>query len=239
MSKLRPFGRLCSACRAVVPGGSHICPTCHASQGWRSFVSVSNTTLALLVALITVATPALNAGLPLLKSPGSDIDLVLESASPAEMTFVAKNSGRSGGVLRINNVSIDVARHDPDNYFIPIQVPFETNNLFIEPSRELRLTARLQSFSSEDVCKKVAPALERALSLAPRLRSRVYEELGDEGQLESDLDYDWTLRLACTVNSRETSFKSHGEKILPVQCDEFDFLNACWISLVKTQQGGN
>src|ERR1041384_5286666 len=41
----------CVACKQPIPKGASFCNTCKIDQGWRRHISISNTTLALLVAV--------------------------------------------------------------------------------------------------------------------------------------------------------------------------------------------
>src|ERR1700739_688036 len=134
MSWLRPTGRLCPQCRHVIDLRARVCPNCHTPLGWRGLISVRQTSLALLVALVSVTTPLLNVLLPRLKPNGSAIQLLFESMSENDVTFVVRNEGRNGGVIRIDGLSI-TAQTDDDSYNRATFIDLLPNSNFIEPGR--------------------------------------------------------------------------------------------------------
>jgi RNA polymerase subunit RPABC4/transcription elongation factor Spt4 len=94
LSKLRQFGHKCRDCRQVVPGGARVCPNCKAFQDWRRFIAIGQTNLALLAAVISVATTFITVGVPFLNQQGEPIEVIWEHTSETQISLVARNTGK-------------------------------------------------------------------------------------------------------------------------------------------------
>jgi hypothetical protein len=212
MSRLRPFGPLCPNCRSVVPPAAHTCPTCKSPLGWRGYINASQTTLALLVALVTVTTSLLNVLLPLAKPSGSDIQILFESMSATEGTFLVRNNGRSGGVLRIDTLQIG------EN----VQLELEDNSTLVEPGVEQRISVMVRKKDGEKpVCDTLLAGLTSMDELRdefPHFHGQAWENVQTEG-----------FPSLCVFNVRETSFnsKDRGERTFSVECKNISFMSEC------------
>jgi hypothetical protein len=100
-------GRKCRECLQTVPSGARLCPNCKAYQDWRRFMAIGQTNLALLVALFSVLTTLAAVIPPLLRSRDADIKLLFAgNSSDQSATFLARNNGRSGGIVRISSLIV-------------------------------------------------------------------------------------------------------------------------------------
>jgi|SRR5579871_4990461 len=110
--------RLCPICLSPVPVGARICLACKSDLSWRRYLSISNTSLALLTALISV----LAASAPVIKSLLTPTEAVIhlslvqaplpnaslggplahtasEEKPPNKLVILVTNSGRHDGIL--------------------------------------------------------------------------------------------------------------------------------------------
>lgn len=149
--------RRCPDCLEQVPYKVRICPNCKAYQDWRRYFGFGQTTLALLVALISVATPFVQTVPNLFRSRGSDISILMESATDRELSLIARNDGRSSGVMRAIELSVRPPRKV--HYLNPPVIPIVDRGTFLESNYQTRLTLNLGQRSEEELCKV---ALEEA-----------------------------------------------------------------------------
>src|SRR4051812_4721123 len=66
---------------------------------WRRYFGFGQTTLALLVALIAVATPLIRLVTPYFRTPGSNISVVLVDDVGDTVSVAARNDGRTSGII--------------------------------------------------------------------------------------------------------------------------------------------
>ncbi|WP_177344608.1 hypothetical protein [Pseudomonas sp. PA1(2017)] len=83
----------CKQCRQEIPADALICANCNSYQDWRSFIPFSNTALALLTALISVAGIAIPSVYNLVHKPRSDAYLSMPSVDGTTLRVVALNNG--------------------------------------------------------------------------------------------------------------------------------------------------
>ena len=102
----RVAGRKCRECGQLVPYGARICPSCKTYQDWRRYISIGQSSLPLLVALISVLTTFFSIGLPLLRSHDADVKILYENSSGTQDMFFFRNDGRSGALVRILGVFV-------------------------------------------------------------------------------------------------------------------------------------
>jgi hypothetical protein len=100
----------CPECFEIVPYRAKICPTCRSYQDWRRYIAINQPSLALLVALLSVATTFGAVVVPLLKDSGSSIDMLLTSSAEHKATFLARNEGRESGVVVMTRFKLFVKR---------------------------------------------------------------------------------------------------------------------------------
>lgn len=78
--------------------GAVKCPTCGTAQDWRRFLTLGNTSISLIVALLSVITVAGPAILDLI-SPSSDVNLLRLSHDEDGISVVLINHGRADAFL--------------------------------------------------------------------------------------------------------------------------------------------
>ena len=102
----KPPSNTCCVCHESIEIGAKKCVHCNSYQDWRRYLNLSSTMLALIVALVSV----LSISIPMLKDNfkpnNSKINILFQSDSFKNLTFIASNSGnRPGG---IGNVSMRI-----------------------------------------------------------------------------------------------------------------------------------
>jgi len=123
----------CLVCGNNIPASANKCTHCNSFQNWRRFIHFSSTILALLVALVSVATTAIPILSDAFTNDNSKLNIVFKnvksSNSPAagestteKLMFIVANSGkRPGGIAEakliytISNNKI-YAKNQPDFY---------------------------------------------------------------------------------------------------------------------------
>jgi hypothetical protein len=121
-----------------VPPDAKICPSCKTYLNWRRYISLGQTNLALLVSLFAVLTTLVTVGLPMLHKMASDISVLLDSASDDQAVFIARNNGRSGGLVHMGRFGIKIIKSGEELFF-------ELNKkerFFIEAGKEQTITVK-------------------------------------------------------------------------------------------------
>jgi hypothetical protein len=136
VSRLNFDPRPCPDCRQPVPLHAKVCPNCKAYRNWRRYITVGQTNLALLVALFSVITTLATIGVPMLRTKGSDISVLLDSASADQAVFIARNDGRSGGVLHMARFVIKIKKRAGFEIFYPLN---DKERSFIDAGKEQRI----------------------------------------------------------------------------------------------------
>jgi RNA polymerase subunit RPABC4/transcription elongation factor Spt4 len=92
--------KVCKTCGALMPSEALKCTKCDTIYGWRGYLSVSTTTLALITALISVSATAITPLLNALKSHDSKLTISLQGDDNNHaLLLLAINSGdRPGGI---------------------------------------------------------------------------------------------------------------------------------------------
>jgi RNA polymerase subunit RPABC4/transcription elongation factor Spt4 len=221
VSKLRQFGHKCRDCRQIVPSGARVCPNCKTFQDWRRFIAIGQTNLALLTAIISVATTFLAVAIPFFKQQGYRIELFLDNASETRMSVVARNTGNEGALLRLRMLRIGNSDFRPfefvgaSNYF---QVELDHDGVYIEPRKEEKLVARFKSPVSSPLCEyiKGQPFFKGLKEMK-------------ESNTVGDAMTSVYAKMACAVGLHETSFGSSREFYFrPLNCSDFgDILGDC------------
>jgi hypothetical protein len=154
----------------------------------------------------------LGAVLPLLKPAGSNIQILFESMSETEATFLVRNSGRSGGVLRMDSLLIGDG----------INLQLEDNSTLVEPTGEQRLSIKVRRQDGDkSVCDQILarmPDMDELREQYPRFHGAAWESVQKQGFPSS-----------CVFYVRETSFnsKDRGERTFSVECKNISFMSAC------------
>lgn len=220
----------CSECRQHIPVGARICPTCGSYQDWRRFLSIGQTPLALLVALFSVATTLATIIPPLLTSSGSDLKLLFESNTNAsDVSFVVRNFGRSGGVVRLRELKVsfgpDLDQSNDKGTLEPFYAKMNHEGTFVEAGREMQISAKIgdQEYtqgSAKDICD--------------HMQTIGFNESPDEswGLHRNAYFYNHTNRMACVFVYRETSFHSDeqhpNDHELGLNCERLDYVSQCF-----------
>ena len=179
---------------------------------------IGQANFALLIALISVVTTLLTVGWPLYRARGADIGIVVASTEPDKITFIVRNDGRSGGLLRLTDVGVTLLRHkrqsggdigDPG-----VHSYLTHDSQFVEPGVEQRITVALRNKTlPADIC-----TLFRNLSLFSRFKA---------------LDFDSALRgvysdIECTVDITEATFyNSETSRQKRISCESVGWVRSC------------
>jgi hypothetical protein len=146
--------RLCRECRERIPADARTCRYCGAHQNWRRFLTIGSTTLALVVAALSVFTTFLTVGLPLTKQDRAEISLLVETGGQSAIYLFAYNSGKRGAIARPAAFWIifstrpnstqpsAVTRFDPDR----------SPSVYIGPGEEKTITADLDGAARNSIC---------------------------------------------------------------------------------------
>jgi hypothetical protein len=214
-----------------VPSGARVCPNCKAFQDWRRFIAIGQTNLALLTAVISVATTLLTVAIPFFKQQGYQIELFLDSASETQLSLVVRNTGNEGALLRLQMLRIGNSDFNPfsfvdaSNYF---QVELDHDGVYVEPGKEEKLVARFRSQVSAPLCKY--------LKQQPFFNG--LKELKDRGGTIGDAMTSVYEKMACAVGLHETSFRSSREFYFrPLNCSHFGILNPCMTTEMQKALG--
>ena len=89
----------CTTCGEIIANSARKCIHCDAYQDWRQYLAFSTTVLALLVALLSVATVAVPVFHDLLTTKDSDLVGAFQGFSDDGAVFVVSNSGNRPGTV--------------------------------------------------------------------------------------------------------------------------------------------
>jgi hypothetical protein len=205
---------LCPDCRQPVQPGIRICPNCKAFQDWRRYVAIGQTNLALLVALFSVLTTLVTVTFPLLQPRGADIKFLLESMSADTLTILARNDGRSGGVVQLDSVNIAETGNQPELralWFSPIHT-----GSYVGVAKEERITVPIQRNDNPPVGQIVCDFLAKTKALREYRAKKITQT-------------DVLGRLTCTLKAKHTGFYSAvGEFETKIDCPRIEPLHLCW-----------
>jgi len=120
---------------------------------------MGQTNLALLVAVLSVATTFVTLGGPLLKSRGPDIQIIYENTDGDTISFLARNDGRSSGTVRMLAL-----RFTPPSERLPVDVrrdiertgiasSIKHDEMVIAPDREETVRITLSSDVANDIMR--------------------------------------------------------------------------------------
>jgi hypothetical protein len=195
LSKLPTRGKPCPDCGQPVPDKARVCPTCKVFLDWRRVVGIGHTNLVLLVALFSVLTTLITVGIPFFKTPGADLRFIFESGDLEEVRFLARNDGRSSGVVHVFDIQIFVK----DGGFLNVNVDHDGTQ--VAPGSEVRLTAKYSAdvqarlihfFTNSRTVKGIFSATENSPN---DIIARIYKMSGERD-------------IVCTVHFSYRSFYS-------------------------------
>lgn len=223
VSKLRQFGHKCRDCRQVVPSGARVCPSCKAFQDWRRFVAIGQTNLALLTAIISVATTFFAVAIPFLKQQGYQIELFLVSTSETQLAVVVRNTGNEGVLLSLQDLRIErIGNSDSSNSF---HVNLVHDSVYLQPGKEEKLVA---GFKSEVLAPLCGYMQQQAFF-------KGFKEIKDRRGTYGEAIQGVSDKIACDVGLQGTSFISSREYHLrSFDCGNFQLINSCvWTEMNK------
>ncbi|WP_143032021.1 hypothetical protein [Paraburkholderia terricola] len=92
---------LCRQCKTEIPIGAKICSTCNSYQDWRSFIQFSNTALALIIALISVAGISGPVLYKIVHTPRSEASITMPSVDGTTLSRLLKYSPTEAAFLHL------------------------------------------------------------------------------------------------------------------------------------------
>jgi len=129
--------RRCPDCLELVPYQVRICPNCKAYQDWRRYAGFSQTTLALLVALISVSTAAIPVIERAVTPNDSNLNVDFEEARGLALRVLISNTGNRTATVFGGELLL------PDGLKIPLKmwsgrpylaIPGKTEIVDLEPT---------------------------------------------------------------------------------------------------------
>lgn len=116
----------CKQCGLPIPDNARLCHHCHSYQDWRGWLSISNTALALIIALITVVSTSVVTLGDYFRVPRSDAFLTSPAIDGTSMRVVAINHGDAPAAILDSNIvseflapSTKIKLRDESNAIIP------------------------------------------------------------------------------------------------------------------------
>lgn len=127
----------CKQCREPIDAGAKLCRSCHSYQDWRGYLPVSSSVLALLVALVTVATAAIPVLTKALHRPHSRVVVSSPVVQGETVYFAVSNIGDAAGVVRRAGIEApEFEVNNPMTFLQPHQVLIRpgTQQLAVSPA---------------------------------------------------------------------------------------------------------
>lgn len=149
----------CAECRSPVANGVKICPVCKSYQDWRRHVAFSSTNLALLVALIAVLTPLMNLVIHFSKPSGSAISVLMTSATPTSFHFLARNDGRSQGVVQFQKFIADPGKQKKDIKEFPFD-PDIASGVLVPSGSTVEIKLQAPALDLDKLCAGMPSSLD-------------------------------------------------------------------------------
>lgn len=97
--------RKCRECQSPVPALANVCPTCRSFLDWRRHTTVGQVTLALVVALLSIATTLVSVGIPLLQPLTTNIQAFVVSSRYDAIAILFRNDGSRGGAASVDHIA--------------------------------------------------------------------------------------------------------------------------------------
>lgn len=89
----------CTTCREPIHAKAKKCKVCDSYQDWRSYLNMSASVLALVVALVSVLSFAAPVAAKLMAKDHSEVSVALHSINGSKAVFTASNSGNKAGTI--------------------------------------------------------------------------------------------------------------------------------------------
>jgi len=223
--------QVCKQCRQAIPDAASRCYHCGSVQDWRSWLSLSNTSLALIIALISILSVSINQIRGLIASDQPDIKMILEEAVEDEATFIARNEGLMGGVVRIQSFSVWPLGKTPWS----IQL-FDKGH-YIEKQHEKSFQTSAHKKTSEYLCEHLNS--EKYFEKFGLKEWTTYDDR-DVAVFTSAIYFEMTKGLKCDFTYSVTPldgskiFKNH-----PADCEDVDWVKYCMIHVMTMLDDSN
>jgi RNA polymerase subunit RPABC4/transcription elongation factor Spt4 len=231
VSKLpvRQAGRHCPDCKHIVPRGVRICPNCKSFQDWRRYVTLGHTNLALIVALISVATTLVTVVVPLIRQKDAEIKVIFVKSTGNSLTFLARNEGQTGGVLRATFFGIHSNHTEPDGSSIGFWhgTTISTHEaVFLEPLKEQLIDVSMPGTiydSDEFMCTFIDRHhyLDRFdFSGLSASNEKDHQKLNSEAQRAIDT-------LVCEILFDRASLATRKNMTVGITCSQLSWVKSC------------
>jgi hypothetical protein len=207
---------LCPECRSAVGRRVKICPVCKSYQDWRRHVSINSASLALLVALITVSTPLVNLAVYYSKPAGSEIGLLMTNATDNSFEFLAKNDGRSQGMVRITSFYLGVVRTMKKN--LPMD-QLANKGILLSPGTTQSIAINDPLTALDKVCSEIDVP---EFSPVDEILIRIF---GDDRSIL--ISTALNLKFVCGFNYTDTSFYHSAAREISVPCPSIPPASYC------------
>lgn len=127
--------KTCGQCASSIPAVARRCSVCQSPQDWRAYLSIGNSTLALIIAAASVIALTSKQLSELFLPTSSDIDLYLENTTGEGISFIARNKGKMGAVVTLNSFVIGVDKTSDGEIIISIP----PRGHYVAPTSEQRV----------------------------------------------------------------------------------------------------
>jgi hypothetical protein len=163
---------------------------------------MSQTTLALVIALITVSATFITGIFPWFQPLHSDLRVVYAHAGYDELTLLVRNDGRSAGVLRTDGLDVD-----------GILYPTSFESFFIEPGKERSIPIKINF--TDRTCRIVKEILNRRPPEPKNLQ--LYFERRRASRQSND----------CHFQIIQNSFGYQKVDFVPIPCEDILYARRC------------
>ncbi len=136
---------VCVACRHQIPDGASKCSTCGTLQSTWRHLSIGQSTLALIVALVSVIGLAGEHLYSLVSGDYSDIRMAVVESNRFEVTMLASNSGNRAGIIYGGELEVV---GNWGNAIIGLDV--EGGAIFVEPGKDVLVKFKSSLSESSD-----------------------------------------------------------------------------------------
>lgn len=157
VSVAHPTTKTCKHCAAHIPLGARLCKECKSYQDWRGWLPISQTTLALVVALVSVLTAAAPTVQELITEKNSRLSMNYIGTSNGEVLMATTNAGNRPGTVLEGKIYVGITGNDSGKMTYPLQVKGERS---VAPGA-LRTTALIMTVPQPEMEADLAKVKER------------------------------------------------------------------------------
>jgi hypothetical protein len=109
---------LCKMCKHSIPFGALKCADCDSYQDWRNLFGISNTALALIVAVVSVSAQAIPIVKEVFTPIGEHVEVLIPTQVYSEKADVYfSNNGRAPAIVE-NNIKVTIDGKTAENYLV-------------------------------------------------------------------------------------------------------------------------